>query len=127
MGDRGNVVLEQEGKEIFLYSHWGGTEIPGIVQRVIAKRIRWDDDAYLGRLIFQEMTRGCEDEETGFGISTYAPDNEYPYIRVNSDKQAVTVDFSPVGQRHPNKSYSFEEFASMKGVDWEALKNKVVK
>jgi hypothetical protein len=125
MGDRANVVLEQDnGQEIYLYSHWGGTELPETLQAALNRgRDRWDDEPYLGRIIFQDMTAGSEKELTGFGISTYLCDNEYPLLRVDSRKQTVTVDFDPVRKYHdkPNKTYSFEEFSSIGNMDWKAL------
>lgn len=92
MGDRANIVIqERDGGLIYLYSHWGGTDLWETLRGTLAKRWRWDDSSYLARLIFQDMTRGSEDEETGFGISTHLCDNEHPLLVVNCESKSVGV------------------------------------
>lgn len=76
---------------LYLYTHWGGYELPEVLAAAIGKRWRWDDGAYLTRIIFCEMVQGHEKEETGFGISTYAPDNEYPWLVVDVARQVVRI------------------------------------
>jgi hypothetical protein len=94
MGDRGNIVMEQEdGNRIYFYSHWGGSDLPHVVQEALNRgQDRWDDEAYLARIIFCELVRGNEPSTTGYGISTYECDNEHPHVVVNSSKQTVTID-----------------------------------
>jgi hypothetical protein len=128
MGDRANIVLDQEeGKSIYLYTHWGGNELPETLARSLERtRERWTDEIYLGRLIFQDLTRGSEDSITGFGLSTYVGDNSYPYLRVDAGKQTVTVDFSALRawndqKDKPPKVYTFEEFSAFKDLDWKTL------
>lgn len=81
MGDRRNVILTEDAsykeggkqverqEQVALYSHWGGTELPAVVQRALRRRQRWNDLPYLARIIFSEMVRGDINGETGFGIS----------------------------------------------------------
>lgn len=124
MGDRANVVMdEQDGGKIFLYSHWGGTDLPKTLQTALRRKARWEDESYLARIIHREMIRGCENKETGFGISTTPPDNSYPYLRVNCDKQTVTIDFEPVAKYHKggNKVLSFKEYCDAPEMDWTVL------
>lgn len=91
MGDRGNIVVEQsDGSRIFLYAHWDGSELPGILQRALKKRWRWSDEAYLTRIIFSEMIKDSVMAETGYGISTYLIDNQHPLLVVNCDKDRVS-------------------------------------
>lgn len=95
MGDRGNIAIEQSttpGDRVYLYSHWGGSELPGDLKTALAKQWRWDDPAYLARIVFDVMTRANHGEETGFGISTHRPDNEHPILVVNCGTQAVTAE-----------------------------------
>ena len=87
MGDRGNIVVDG----VYLYSHWGGSELPKVLQEALAKQWRWTDGAYLCRIIFDCMTRGHHDTETGFGISLGLCDNEHPILHVSSNSQTVKL------------------------------------
>ncbi len=124
MGDRANVVVDVDGQApIYLYTHWSGSELPAILQSALARGVRWNDEAYLTRVIFCEMIKGSERDETGFGISTSAPDNSYAYLRVSPDHQTVTVDYAPVHQYHkgPNVVYSFREYIDLPDISWETF------
>lgn len=72
MGDRRNVIVKDDRKKpgVALYTHWGGSELPEQVKAALAKRWRWNDAPYLARIIFCQMVKGEEQEETGFGITT---------------------------------------------------------
>jgi hypothetical protein len=88
MGDRANVVIRDSYRPnnnpreaVFLYSHWGGTDLPEIVREALAEaRNRWNDESYLARMIFDRMIGDEQGDETGFGISTRLTDNEYDLI-----------------------------------------------
>ncbi len=123
MGDRANVVIdEQDGGTIYLYTHWGGSELPETLQNALKRKWRWDDESYLTRIIFQEMT-GPELRETGFGIATSPPDNSYPYLRVSTAKHTITVDYDPVREYHdhPNLVLSFEQYIGLGEIGWNNL------
>jgi len=92
MGDRANIKMIDDNGAIFLYSHWGGSELPSILHTALSKKWRWDDSAYLTRIIFCEMVKGQEDQETGFGISTHIPDNGHLIIVVDSNKGRVSLE-----------------------------------
>lgn len=100
MGDRANVVVEFDyGPEapkppprVYLYTHWRGSALPSILQRALARRMRWDDPSYLARIIFCEMVKGQEGEETGFGISPDITDNEHPLLVVNTRHRLVRLE-----------------------------------
>jgi len=119
MGDRANVMVVQDWGNtdpVYLYSHWGGSVLPLDVQKALARRVRWGDGSYLTRIIFDQMTDGVQGEETGFGIATYRPDNEYPIIKV--DPKARTVSFHAEGseQNHednPIASWTFEKYVGL--------------
>jgi len=92
MGDRANIVVKQEPDnpaEIFLYSHWGGEGLVTVLHRVLSRRDRWNDPAYLTRMIFSAMVKDDIDGSTGFGIGIDRPDNSYPYIVVDVPNQEV--------------------------------------
>ena len=94
MGDRGNIVIKQEdGNQIYLYTHWGGYSLPVVLQNALKRgKHRWDNEPYLARIIFCEMVKGYEMDLTGFGISTYECDNEHPHLIVDCATQTVTID-----------------------------------
>lgn len=100
MGDRGNIaVLQEDGKQVWLYSHWGGSQLKqnikdGLIlasdKQAKYPQSRWDDEAYLTKIIFC-VAIGKEnfDKLTGFGISTRLADNSYPINVVDIPKQRV--------------------------------------
>jgi hypothetical protein len=104
MGDRAQVQIKPSG--VFLYSHWGGNELPDDVHRALSKRWRWNDEEYLARIIFDEMTAGCSDEETGFGISTSKHGDVWRLIIIDCDRQEVLIE----DHGKPVSRQSFEDF-----------------
>ena len=99
MGDRANVKIGN----VYLYTHWGGSDLVDKVRQALAKKWRWDDEPYLTRIIFCTMVGRDEfDEETGFGISTEICDGEDRIIEIDVDNQTVQI-----GNR---KKMSFGEF-----------------
>ena len=96
MGNRRNVELKYEsGAKIYLYTHWGGTELPSIVSRALERgKDRWDNESYLARIIFSEMTQREEMSLTGYGISPYPPDEEHAHITIDfKDQKANGLPF----------------------------------
>lgn len=112
MGDRANVKITSDEGDVFLYTHWQGTELPAIVQKALARQQRWSDASYLTRIIFCTMLG--EDTasltgETGFGISHTVGDGSDRVVTVNVEAQTVSW---------KDKSLSFEEFINLKKVSW---------
>ena len=90
MGDRANVVLrEDDGRKVYLYTHWGGYKLPSVLKRALDRGERHSDSPYLARIIFSEMVRGQEDQATGFGISAWMCDNGHPLLVVDSNAGTV--------------------------------------
>lgn len=106
MGERGNVKFAVSG--VYLYTHWRGHEIEQIVRDALSKKERWDDEPYLTRIVFDEMT-GRKESMTGFGISTEECDPNYPTIILDCDKQEVSIE----GR---DGSMSFEDCVNGKGI-----------
>lgn len=53
MGDRANVYIrEDQTHGIYLYTHWGSSELPETVRTALARHERWSDTPYLARIIF---------------------------------------------------------------------------
>lgn len=127
MGDRANIVVLQpkgnrvkqvtdalfakDRERIYLYSHWGGSDLPLRLQEVLTRRVRWDDHSYLTRIIFCAMVRQEIDGETGYGISTTRPDNEHDYLVVDCDTQTVSRVREDSGR--VVKKWSFEKFITL--------------
>lgn len=95
MGNRANVyVHDGDAVGVYLYTHWGADELAATVRSALAREQRWNDDAYLARIIFNTMTRGKEDGETGFGISAYEIGANFT-IDVDTSRQTVKVSDEP--------------------------------
>ena len=94
MGDRANIaVVQHDGSRVWLYTHWDGYDLPEVLRAALDRgRDRWEDAAYLARIIFCQMTKGQEMETTGFGISTRICDNERPVLVVDCERGMVTVE-----------------------------------
>lgn len=93
MGDRANVYVHHGAQPgVYLYTHWEGSELPQTVVSALQRgRPRWDDDAYLARIIFSEMIRDDIDGETGYGISAYPPDGDDRIVDVDTESQTVRL------------------------------------
>jgi len=91
MGDRANVLMKSDKDGVYLYTHWQGYELPQAVQNALKRKERWDDEPYLTRIVFCEMIKGQESEETGYGISSYLGDGDDRIIYINTKKQTVKL------------------------------------
>lgn len=119
MGARGNIAVVQHPTEsnkseecIYLYTHWGGEYVPFFVQQTLAKRTRWDDEAYLCRMLFCAMVAEDVHGEHGFGITSYVTDYEFPLLVVDCARSLVTLrdlDAPAASER----SWTFEEFVTL--------------
>ena len=91
MGDRGNILVKENDNDsgVYLYTHWTGSYIGNFLQEALSKKQRWDDCAYLTRIIFDTMTRDHHGKTDGFGISTFECDNNHPTLVVNVEKKTV--------------------------------------
>lgn len=107
MGDRGNIIVKNKGEEVYLYTHWRGHDLPETLQRALKRKQRWDDHQYLARIIFNTMTRGSEDSETGYGISSKQHDGGVD----------ITVDVEHQEVRWEGKAWSFEEYIKLENPD----------
>jgi hypothetical protein len=119
MGDRANCIIQFDGKKsnrVWFYTHWSGSDLPGIVKTALAKKWRWDVDSYLARIIFCELVKDNEMEETGFGISLRQQDNEHPYLVVDIKNKKVFFEMPPGDEKYfrlkdeAKKGWSFEEY-----------------
>jgi hypothetical protein len=77
---------------VYLYTHWGATELAKKVQEAIAKKWRWDDPEYLARIIFDCMKGNDIDSGTGYGIGTKKHGDIWCLITVDCKSQTVIVE-----------------------------------
>jgi len=95
MGDRAQIGIKQHnGSKIYLYSHWNGEEVYKALARALGREQRWDDPEYLARIIFCEMVKGQESEETGYGIGIEVHDDIGHHIPV-LDCSSQTIEWEP--------------------------------
>ena len=112
MGERSNIVVENHnGQRVYLYGHWMGEESITVVSDVLDKGLRWDDEGYLTRMLFNKMTKYDVDGELGFGITTYLCDSNYPSIVLNCTMQLIHLEN---GQGKKISNYvSFHDYIQM--------------
>ena len=115
MGDRGNIVIRdsEPDDDVVFYTHWSGADVAAVVCRALAKKWRWDDANYLARIVFCELVKGHENEETGYGISRHlAGDNEHSVVVVDVGKQEVFFSESDEDNLLPinARCWSFEDY-----------------
>lgn len=116
MGDRANIAVVQPRSEsrVYLYTHWDGYRHAEVLQRALQKRWRWDDPAYLTRIIFDELTKGDQGQETGYGISTTIQDNEHAILVVDTENQTVHSESYRLGKDAAvRRRWTFEEFIKL--------------
>lgn len=107
MGDRAQVKILPEG--VYLYTHWGGTELAQTVQTALKRQDRWDDEEYLTRIIFSTMIKNEIDGDTGYGISTSQHGDISNLVIVDTGTQQVTIKTGYDKMKQVFKG-SFEEF-----------------
>jgi hypothetical protein len=71
MGDRANVGIRgSDGNIIFLYLHWGGTDINEITAKAIAHAMARDgDESYFTRIFISRVIDTDWNKETGVGMA----------------------------------------------------------
>lgn len=116
MGDRANIAIEYEnGQRIYFYGHWSGADYAQALRRALAKRWRWEDSAYLARIIWDEFCAAeNHGQQTGFGIHPEICDNEHPILVVDVKHQRV------IREQHHDlaaASWSFDEYVDLPPAD----------
>jgi hypothetical protein len=128
MGDRGNICVDNGPNQspVYLYGHWSGSVMPHVVKRALDSergRNRWDDGAYLTRIIFCELVSGDEKGETGYGIASHICDNQRPIIYVDPDKKIVGFSNEDT-PRQPYVQWSFEDYCKLSEAAIDKAYNK---
>src|SRR3972149_6970508 len=94
MGDRGNIVIRSEQGtnqgDVWLYTHYRGSDMKTIIQEVLARFSHWEDAEYLARMIFCHLV-GIEGlcGDMGYGIGTRMCDNEHGILVVDVPNRKV--------------------------------------
>lgn len=90
MGDRANVVVRSGDEEVFLYTHWNGHKLPAVLRSALIRgEDRWEDNQYLARIIFCEMTKDDPMGLTGYGITSKVYDGDRALLIVDVEEQTV--------------------------------------
>jgi hypothetical protein len=114
MSDSGMIRVYQDGRttsSVYLYTHYRGDEIYGILKRAMSRKERWFDSAYLARIIFCEMVKGDERGVTGAGISALPFCVDHTILGVECSHKEIT--FEDVDGNIKGR-VSFDEFVSRK-------------
>jgi hypothetical protein len=89
MGDRAMAEIKTTDGSLYIYTHWGGHDLPESAKEAIVKaKPRWDDEPYAVRILVDQLTKEGRDEETGFGLML-KPNAEDEY---NNDNPSVVID-----------------------------------
>lgn len=89
MGDRRMVEVKSSEGSLFVYSHWGGFELPKrAVAAIKSAQPRWNDEPYGVRIIVDQLIAPGRDQETGYGLML-KPSCEDSY---NGDKPSILID-----------------------------------
>ena len=120
MGDRAMVIVKGHAMlpaGVGLYTHSGGSCLHRDVRDALKKRWRWNDEGYLCRIIFDVMSEGLRDQETGLGIGSgfWCEDSHGGPIVVDVDTQRV----SGRGLDH-----SFEDFIKLSDEDLDRFEDR---
>lgn len=110
MGDRAMAEIKTEDGSLYVYTHWGGHNLPELAKGAIRfAKGRWLDTPYATRILVDQLTKEGRDEETGFGL-LLAPDAEDAY---NSDNPSVVIDLITqtlaIFRNGGTKSFKFDE------------------
>jgi hypothetical protein len=88
MGDRAMAEIKTTDGSLYVYTHWGGEDLPESAKQAIKiAEPRWDDEPYATRIIVDQLTKDGIDEETGYGL-LLKPNAEDEY---NNDKPSVII------------------------------------
>lgn len=121
MGDRANIkVIQHEGATpIYLYTHWSGSEWNKRLAAALEfGKSRWDDAAYLTRILISRMFSDLTDSTTGGGIGVdFMPDNEHSVIVVDIETQTVYIDGTT--DRESFFSFAFRQHPELNADEFE--------
>jgi hypothetical protein len=113
MGDRANIELKQTGGSVHLYTHWGGSDVPGLLNRALEIG-RQDDPSYMARTIASQVFQAAGiNDASGAGLAPVYQDGT-PWV-VDLEAKTITA---PVGWKgsgmgvdaYKTKVFTYAEF-----------------
>lgn len=120
MGDRAQVHIEDTG--VYLYTHWGATNLPTTVANALGRDARWNDPEYLARIIFDEMTEGSHGSETGHGIGMEQHGDVYRVVHINCAEREMTLETGSAAWHDDDEretvTFSFEQASTGQQFGW---------
>lgn len=89
MGDRRMAEIRTRTGNLYVYTHWYGSEFPQMAEEAVKKAApRLGDEAYWLRIVVDQLTKEGRDQETGFGLML-KPNAEDEY---NNDEPSVIIE-----------------------------------
>lgn len=122
MGDRREIIFRFGNVDIYLYSHWCGSELPKFLSLALqlSQKDRWNDPSYLMPDLFDSIYASCSRHSVG--LSPYHFNTEWRNLIVDMENRMVYLE-SIVNQsqflddrytaQKSNDAWTFEEFASL--------------
>ena len=79
MGDRRTAEIKTRKGSLYVYTHWGGYEMPERAAEALkAAQPRIGDESYALRIVVDQLTKDSRDQETGAGLM-FHPEAEDEY------------------------------------------------
>ena len=103
---------KSEERPVVLYTHHGASTLMNDVMTAMEKIERWNDPAYLSRIIFCHMLCGDLsplDGTLGYGILTDNVGDARVEIVIDCDRQEVIIK----ELNRDNETYTFDEFVEL--------------
>lgn len=116
---RGNICLiDRFGGRVYLYTHKTGQDCFKVLQRALQRAPdRWCDEQYLARVIFCEMIKDSDINETaGFGITSFIAENDLPVFMVDVVNARIVMEDGRCLASCPCIGYAWtmEDFVNLK-------------
>lgn len=114
MGDRANVYIHEGSRPgVYLYTHWDGTGLPRLIKDAMdtdRAQNRFTDQAYLARILLEEMIKDSLGTETGYGVSAEIQDGRDRIVDIDTYSRSITLRGYPYDwDTVPEDPYAYED------------------
>ena len=122
MSTRSQVHFTNSG--VYLYQHHDGYDLAERVQNAIKKNVRWTDEEYLTRIVFDSMKSDMEklmkekyneEPHTGYGIGTSRHGNIEYLVEIDCTEQRIKLLSGYGDDMGEDWTGSFEDFIKRNG------------